>query len=51
MAACNNAHEGENGELVGDPTETAMLATARALGADGDRDGRAARPSSTSTPP
>jgi calcium-translocating P-type ATPase len=36
MAACNNAHEGEGGDLVGDPTETAMLATARALGADGE---------------
>jgi calcium-translocating P-type ATPase len=36
MAACNNAHEGEDGDLVGDPTETAMLATARALGADGE---------------
>lgn len=34
MAACNNAHDGEDGDLVGDPTETAMLATARALGAD-----------------
>jgi len=34
-AACNNARDGEDGELVGDPTETAMLATARALGADG----------------
>jgi len=34
MATCNNAREGEEGELVGDPTETAMLATAHALGAD-----------------
>jgi calcium-translocating P-type ATPase len=36
MAACNNAHPGEGGELIGDPTEVAMLATARALGADGE---------------
>jgi calcium-translocating P-type ATPase len=36
MAACNNARQGDGGELVGDPTETAMLATARALGADGE---------------
>jgi calcium-translocating P-type ATPase len=36
MAACNNAHPGEDGELVGDPTEIAMLATAQALGADGE---------------
>ena len=36
MAACNNAHESEDGELIGDPTETAMLATARVLGADGE---------------
>ncbi|MFN8218039.1 MAG: cation-transporting P-type ATPase [Solirubrobacterales bacterium] len=32
MAACNNARRGPDGELVGDPTETAMLATALALG-------------------
>jgi calcium-translocating P-type ATPase len=36
MAACNNAHPGEDGELVGDPTEVAMLTTARAVGADGE---------------
>ncbi|HET7054278.1 MAG TPA: cation-transporting P-type ATPase [Solirubrobacterales bacterium] len=36
MASCNNARDGEDGDLHGDPTETAMLATARALGADGD---------------
>jgi calcium-translocating P-type ATPase len=35
MAACNNARD-EDGKLVGDPTETAMLATARAMAA-GDR--------------
>ena len=34
MAACNNARDGDGDELVGDPTETAMLATARSLGAD-----------------
>jgi calcium-translocating P-type ATPase len=34
MSACNNAHPGEDGELVGDPTEVAMLATARTLGVD-----------------
>ncbi|MFP5389681.1 MAG: cation-translocating P-type ATPase, partial [Thermoleophilia bacterium] len=33
MSACNNAHTGEEGELTGDPTEVAMLATAQALGA------------------
>jgi calcium-translocating P-type ATPase len=36
MAACNNARDSDRGELVGDPTETAILATARALGADGE---------------
>ncbi|HET8813507.1 MAG TPA: cation-transporting P-type ATPase, partial [Solirubrobacterales bacterium] len=36
MAACNNAHPAAGGELVGDPTEIAMLATARSLGADGE---------------
>jgi calcium-translocating P-type ATPase len=40
MAACNNARDGEDGELVGDPTETAMLATARSLGADEATGGR-----------
>jgi calcium-translocating P-type ATPase len=35
MAACNNAHF-EQGEAVGDPTEAAMLATARELGARED---------------
>jgi calcium-translocating P-type ATPase len=34
IAACNNAHADERGELVGDPTEVAMLASARTLGAD-----------------
>ncbi|MGE5408768.1 MAG: cation-translocating P-type ATPase [Syntrophothermus sp.] len=34
MAACNNASRGEDGELTGDPTETAMMAAALALGAD-----------------
>jgi len=33
MAACNNAHFEQAGEAVGDPTEAAMLATARSLGA------------------
>jgi len=42
MAACNNARDGEDGELVGDPTETAMLATARALGAEGEAASRQA---------
>ncbi|HEU5105590.1 MAG TPA: cation-transporting P-type ATPase [Solirubrobacterales bacterium] len=36
MAACNNAREDEDGELLGDPTETAMLSTAHALGAGGE---------------
>ncbi|MGN6254897.1 MAG: cation-translocating P-type ATPase, partial [Solirubrobacterales bacterium] len=36
MAGCNNAHSGEEGQLVGDPTEIAMLETARAMGADGE---------------
>jgi calcium-translocating P-type ATPase len=36
MAACNNAHFGDGGEAVGDPTEAAMLATARSLGAGED---------------
>jgi calcium-translocating P-type ATPase len=36
MAACNNARVDANGEVVGDPTEAAMLATARALGAGED---------------
>jgi calcium-translocating P-type ATPase len=36
MAAANNARTGEDGELTGDPTEVAILATARALGADGE---------------
>jgi calcium-translocating P-type ATPase len=34
MAACNNAHVDEAGEAAGDPTEAAMLITARSLGAD-----------------
>jgi calcium-translocating P-type ATPase len=43
MAACNNARDGRDGELLGDPTETAMLGTARTLGADaGHRQGRVA---------
>jgi len=33
MAAANNARFDEDGEAVGDPTEAAMLATARSLGA------------------
>jgi calcium-translocating P-type ATPase len=40
MAACNNAHEDGRGELVGDPTEVAMLATAVALGAEPGGPGR-----------
>ena len=36
MAACNNARPGEDGELVGDPTEIAMLATAHDLGAEAE---------------
>jgi calcium-translocating P-type ATPase len=40
MRACNNAHPGEDGALVGDPTEAAMLATAQALGADRARAGQ-----------
>jgi calcium-translocating P-type ATPase len=35
MAACNNAHVDERGVVVGDPTEAAMLVTARAIGAEG----------------
>ncbi len=34
MAACNNAGFDAAGEPVGDPTEVAMLSTARALGVD-----------------
>ena len=34
MAICNNAHLDDSGEVVGDPTEAAMLATARSLGVD-----------------
>jgi calcium-translocating P-type ATPase len=34
MAACNNARVDEEGESVGDPTEAAMLATARSLGVE-----------------
>jgi Ca2+-transporting ATPase len=38
MAASNNdAHIGADGVLLGDPTETALLAAAQALGADGPR--------------
>jgi calcium-translocating P-type ATPase len=40
MRACNNARPGEDGELIGDPTEAAMLATALALGADPGRTGQ-----------
>jgi calcium-translocating P-type ATPase len=36
MAAANNARFEEGGEAVGDPTEVAMLATARSLGAGED---------------
>jgi calcium-translocating P-type ATPase len=36
MAAANNARFEEGGEAVGDPTEAAMLATARSLGAGED---------------
>jgi calcium-translocating P-type ATPase len=36
MAAANNARLEEGGEAVGDPTEVAMLATARSLGAGED---------------
>jgi calcium-translocating P-type ATPase len=36
MAACNNARAGDGGGLAGDPTEVAMLTTARALGARED---------------
>ncbi|HEY7255737.1 MAG TPA: cation-transporting P-type ATPase [Solirubrobacterales bacterium] len=36
MAACNNAHLEDGGEAAGDPTEAAMLATARSLGAGED---------------
>ena len=32
MAACNNAHFEDDGEATGDPTEAAMLTTARSLG-------------------
>jgi calcium-translocating P-type ATPase len=35
-AACNNARLGAGGENMGDPTELAVLAAARALGADID---------------
>ncbi len=36
MATCNNARIEEGGSATGDPTETAMLTTARALGARED---------------
>jgi calcium-translocating P-type ATPase len=42
MAACNNARLEEGGEIAGDPTEAAMLATALALGGGGSRSRRLA---------
>ncbi len=42
-AGCNNAAFNQGGEAVGDPTEIAILAAARAFGADTDRERREAR--------
>jgi len=36
MALCNDAVAGQDGELTGDPTETALLAAAQAAGCDKD---------------
>jgi calcium-translocating P-type ATPase len=43
MFACNNAHLGEDGEPLGDPTEAAMVLAAAERGVDVDASARAAR--------
>ena len=43
VAACNNALLGSNGDASGDPTELALLAAARRLGANVDDDARERR--------